>query len=60
MPFSADVSIEELVSLIKDKKCTGASINGWCREAALEVLRENIDNKEIEMRHFLKAFEALN
>lgn len=59
MPFSSNINIEHLVSLIQERSWTGASISGWCREAALESLRENIENKEIRMEHFVAVLKLI-
>ncbi len=58
MPLGADVSKETLVE--KTEKFNGADIQALCREAALESLKENIENKEIMMSHFEKALKKVS
>ncbi|KAI4378436.1 hypothetical protein MLD38_015916 [Melastoma candidum] len=53
IPFSSDVSIEELARLTDG--CTGADISFICREAALAAMEEDVDASEVSMRHFKTA-----
>ncbi|RLF96090.1 AAA family ATPase, partial [Thermococci archaeon] len=57
MPLGEDVSLDELAE--RTEGYTGADIAALCREAALAALRENINSKEVKMKHFLKALEKV-
>ncbi len=57
MPLTKDVDLKKLAE--KTKGYVGADIEGVCREAAMIALREDIKNKEITMKHFLKALEMV-
>jgi len=57
MPISNDVNIDELVKLTK--MYTGSDIKNLCREAALLAIRENINAKEVKMKHFLEALNKV-
>jgi len=52
---------EELVKQIagKTEGYTGADIEGLCREAAMLALRENIEVKEVTLKHFEKAMDKV-
>ncbi len=53
MPLASDVNLE-LISRELDG-FVGADIEALCREAALNALREDIDAKVVEHRHFMDA-----
>ncbi|MEZ0393641.1 MAG: AAA family ATPase, partial [Desulfurococcaceae archaeon] len=57
MPLASDVNLEELARLTEGY--SGADIAAVCREAAMIALRERLEVRPIEMRHFLKALEAV-
>ncbi|HDM43589.1 MAG TPA: AAA family ATPase, partial [Candidatus Woesearchaeota archaeon] len=37
----------------------GADIEALCREAAMIALRENIESKEVKMKHFKEAMKKI-
>ncbi|MBI2109925.1 AAA family ATPase [Candidatus Woesearchaeota archaeon] len=55
MPLAPDVHHEELAKLAEG--CVGADIEAICREAGLIALREDINAKQVSMKHFKKALE---
>lgn len=55
--MAEDVNFEELVDLTDG--WSGAEIVGFCREAAISSLRENINNSLINRLHFLNAYEFM-
>ncbi|MFH1835125.1 MAG: CDC48 family AAA ATPase [Methanobacteriota archaeon] len=56
MPLK-EVDLEELAR--KTENFSGADIEGVCREAGLNALRENIDAEKVSMKHFKKALEEV-
>jgi len=59
MPFGPDVDIQILVSMIKETAWTGAEVSAWCRESALEALRQDIKSTHIDMKHFQRALDLM-
>lgn len=57
MPLSDDVDLSRLAAMTEGY--TGADIEAVCREAAIMAMRENINIKEISMKHFLIALEKI-
>lgn len=57
MPLASDVNIEELAE--KTEGYVGADIEAVCREAAIFMLRENIDAKEVTKQAFEKALQKV-
>ncbi len=57
MPKSNDVNPTALAA--ETEGYVGADIEGVCREAAMIALRENIDAKEVNMKHFKAALEIV-
>ena len=63
MPLSEDVDLKELAEFTENY--VGADIEAICREAAILAIRdvlsngEDINEKEVEKRHFLGALEKL-
>jgi len=57
MPLSKDVDLQEIAQ--KAKGYSGADVEALCREAAMNVLRENIDAKEVTRKDFDKAMETI-
>ncbi len=57
MPLAPDVNLEELAK--KTEGYSGADIEALCREAAMMALREDINAKEVKMKHFLAALEKV-
>ncbi len=55
MPLGEDVDLKELAE--KTHHYVGADIENVCREAALLALRENLSNRVVMRKHFLKALE---
>ena len=57
MPLADDVNLKELAK--KTEGYTGADIEAICKEAALNSLRENVDAKEVKMKHFEEALKKI-
>src|SRR3989339_1951273 len=57
MPITKDVNFKVLVE--KTVNYVGSDIEGVCREAAMLALRENIDAKEVAMKHFEGALDKV-
>jgi len=57
MPLAKDVNLKTLVD--KTEGYVGADIESLCREAAILALRENMNAKEIKMKHFEAALEKV-
>ena len=57
MPFAKDINIKKIVE--QTEGFVGADIEGLVREAAMLALRENIDNKEVKMKHFEDALKKV-
>ncbi|HLC52335.1 MAG TPA: CDC48 family AAA ATPase [Candidatus Nanoarchaeia archaeon] len=57
MPIARDVNIDDLAE--RTEGYVGADIEGVCREAAMIVLREDINSKEVAMKHFEAALEIV-
>jgi transitional endoplasmic reticulum ATPase len=55
MPLADDVNIDELAKITEGY--AGADIEGVCRQAGMNSLRENIDNQEVTRKHFTKALD---
>jgi transitional endoplasmic reticulum ATPase len=55
MSLAEDVDLEELARLTANY--TGADIASICRRAGMLALKEDINAREVKMRHFLKALE---
>ena len=55
MPIAKDVKIDKLVE--KTENYVGADVEAVCREAATLALRQNIDAKEVSMKHFEEALK---
>jgi transitional endoplasmic reticulum ATPase len=55
MALADDVDIEELAK--RSKNFTGADIAHVCRKAGLNAIREDLQAKEVKMKHFLKALD---
>ena len=57
MPLANDIDIEKLAE--KTDGYVGADIEAVCREAAMIALREDMEAKEINLKHFEKALEKI-
>jgi len=57
VPLAKDVRIKTLID--KTDGFVGADIEALVREAALLALRENIDSKEVKMKHFEAALKKI-
>jgi len=57
MPLAKDVNVNELVKQIDGY--SGADIEAVCREAAMLSLRENINSKEVQLKHFKSALKTV-
>ncbi|HHI30640.1 MAG TPA: AAA family ATPase, partial [Candidatus Methanoperedenaceae archaeon] len=58
MPLSEDVDFEELTEVTDGY--TGADIESVCRETVMLALREDINAKGVEMRHFRDALKKVH
>ena len=57
MPLAKDIDISKLAK--KTDSYVGADIAGICKEAAIFALRENMDAKEVQMKHFEEAIKKV-
>ncbi|MCW8966774.1 MAG: CDC48 family AAA ATPase [Candidatus Pacearchaeota archaeon] len=57
MPLGKDVKIKEFAE--KTEGYTGADLESVCREAGMLALRESIDAKEVQRKHFIEALEKV-
>ncbi len=57
MALSTNINLEELIKLTKG--FSGADIKSWCREAAMEALRENIRARKVFLKHFKDAIDGI-
>ena len=57
MPLAKDVNLNHLIE--KTEGYVGADIESLVREAAMLALRENIDSKEVKMKHFEDALKKV-
>ena len=55
MPLTKDIDIEKLAD--KAEGFVGADIEAVCREAGMLALRENINAKEVKLKHFQDALK---
>ncbi|NOZ77058.1 MAG: AAA family ATPase, partial [Euryarchaeota archaeon] len=64
VPLAEDVDLDTLLN--DTEGFTGADVEGLCREAAIEALREafdrgeDIDGKKVEYRHFKEALKRVS
>ncbi len=57
MPLSKDFNFEKILNLTEGY--VGADIESVVREAGMLALRENIDSKEVKMKHFEEALKKV-
>ncbi len=57
MPLAKDVNVAKLAE--KTEGYVGADIESICREAAILALRENMDAKEVALKHFEEALKKV-
>jgi transitional endoplasmic reticulum ATPase len=57
MPLAKEVSLKKLAE--KTEGYVGADLEGMCREAGIIALRENINTKEIKLKHFEQALKKV-
>ncbi len=57
MPLAKDVDIEKIIE--KTEGFVGADMESYVREAAMLSLRENIESKEVKMKHFEEALKKV-
>ncbi|MFX1449217.1 MAG: CDC48 family AAA ATPase [Promethearchaeota archaeon] len=57
MPLDDDFDIEELVKMTEH--FAGSDISGCCQEAGLLALREDINAKKVQFRHFKEAIKKI-
>ncbi|KAH3756901.1 AAA family ATPase [Pelomyxa schiedti] len=58
MPLAPDITLNSFATA--SEGMSGAEIAALCREAAMESLRENINNATVTALHFTKVMERLN
>ncbi len=58
MPLARDVSINKILD--KTEGFVGADMEALIRESAMLALRENIDSKEVKMKHFEDALKKVS
>ncbi|NYZ75145.1 CDC48 family AAA ATPase [Candidatus Micrarchaeota archaeon] len=57
MPLSPDVDLKELIK--KTEGYSGADVEALCREAAMVALREDLEAKNVSIKHFHKALQMI-
>ncbi|MFH1285383.1 MAG: CDC48 family AAA ATPase [Candidatus Micrarchaeota archaeon] len=57
MPLASDVNLEELAT--KTEGYTGADIEGVCREAGMNAIREHKQPKNVDAKHFEEALKSI-
>jgi len=57
MPLTKDVNLNAIAE--KTEGYSGADLEGICREAGIQALRENIDAKEVSMKQFDYALNRI-
>ena len=58
MTLASDVDLTKLANDLDGY--VGADIAGICREAVMVALRENLDTKEISLKHFTEAKKGIH
>ncbi|TFG00974.1 MAG: AAA family ATPase [Promethearchaeota archaeon] len=58
MALSTNIDLNELIKMTKG--FSGADIKSWCREAAMEALRENVRARKVFLKHFKDANEGIH
>ncbi|MBI4399796.1 hypothetical protein HY570_03520, partial [Candidatus Micrarchaeota archaeon] len=57
MPLAKNVDLDEVAK--KTDSYTGADMEGVCREAGMCAIRENVEAKEVGMKHFEAALQNI-
>jgi transitional endoplasmic reticulum ATPase len=57
MPLAKDVDLEQIAK--ETRGYAGSDLAALCKEAAMLVLRKDIDAKEVRMEHFREAMETV-
>ncbi|MBI5176756.1 CDC48 family AAA ATPase [Candidatus Micrarchaeota archaeon] len=57
MPIAKDVGLADIAK--KTEGYSGADLEGLCREAGMNALRDNLGAKEVSRKHFEKALGAV-
>ncbi len=57
MPLAKDVDLEKIAE--ETEGYSGADLQAICREAGIQALRENIEAKEVNAKHFKHALELV-
>ncbi len=58
MPLASNLKIENLIDMTEG--FSGADIESWCREAAMNALRENIRARVVSLDHFIEASKMIS
>lgn len=57
IPLNADVDLNQIAKETEDY--VGADLESLCREAGMLALRENLESKEVKMKHFQDALKKV-
>ena len=57
MPLAKDIDLEKIAE--ETEGYSGADLQAVCREAGMQALRENINAKEIKLKHFEYALKTI-
>ncbi len=58
MPLASNLKLEDLLTLTEG--FSGADIESWCREAAMNSLRENMRARVVTLEHFMEACKVIS
>ncbi|MHA1688859.1 MAG: CDC48 family AAA ATPase [Promethearchaeota archaeon] len=58
MPLASNLKVEDLLDMTEG--FSGADIESWCREAAMNALRENMRARVVNLDHFIEARKVIS